>query len=377
MFWEPRPRPKRCATPQNMPNICKHVLDVCNMYKHDLFIHVNECDVAHSWFPTLFSVHLLQAWSANAAGGCANSSRRCHGKDQGRRFFWWIHLDFYVLWCGICAFFPTMPAIFWDILARGITLKPNFVWTILLSRWFREVSCRARLLTDQSWPHWAAQGGRRQRLKAWCFLCFLCLWHRHHPSIIFPSSSTIQSFTIQPFTNHCINDPLLIIYCMIPALAISFHSVVTSASSWQWLRRCFFFFGPLLERVNQVLEHWMKAFEMAPRWNRVQEQRQWHFWHLLFVGPFGLWVGSTWRKHSGKTICHNACRCKLDRPDFEKLNAIGGQKSLSVSIRVMVSDGFSWMMGIFCLTSSTKRFPQWCRHCKCHMSTYLWLPVFV
>lgn len=138
------------------------------------------------------------------------------------------------------------------IFSLGVSLlKPNLVWTILLSlrkivvsRWFREVSCRARLLTDQSWPHWAAQGGRRQRLKAWCFLCFLCLWHRHHPSIIFPSSSTIQSFTIQPFTNHCINDPLLIIYCIIPALAISFHSVVTSASSWQWLRRCFFLLPP-------------------------------------------------------------------------------------------------------------------------------------
>lgn len=97
MFWEPRPRPKRCATPQNMPNICKHVLDVCNMYKHDLFIHVNECDVAHSWFPTLFSVHLLQARSANAAGGCANSSRRCHARTKGEDFF-----DGFIWICTFC-----------------------------------------------------------------------------------------------------------------------------------------------------------------------------------------------------------------------------------------------------------------------------------
>lgn len=176
----------------------------------------------------------------------AGAMARTKGEDFFDGFIW------IYTFCGVgfALFSPRCQQYSGIFSLRGITitLKPNLVWTILLSlrkivvsRWFRKVSCRARLVTDQSWPHWAAQGGRRQRLKAWCFLCFLCLWHRHHPSIIFPSSSTIQSFTIQPFTNHCINDLFLIIYCIIPALAISFHSVVTSASSWQWLRRCFCF----------------------------------------------------------------------------------------------------------------------------------------
>lgn len=151
-------------------------------------------------------------------------------------------------------------------------------------------------VTPLDWPIMTslAPGGRRHRLKAWATRVSCVFWHRHHPSIIFPSSSHHHPPSNHSLFNHSPTIASMIpyssftfIYCIIPALAISFHSVVTSATSWQWLSRCFFFCS-LVERVNQVLEHWMKAFEMAPRWNRVQEQRQWHFWHLFLVGPFGF-----------------------------------------------------------------------------------------
>ena len=83
----------------------------------------------------------------------AGAMARTKGEDFFDGFIW----IFTFCGVGFALFSPRCQQYSGIFSLRGITLKPNFVRTILLSlrkivvsRWFREVSCRARLLTDQS-----------------------------------------------------------------------------------------------------------------------------------------------------------------------------------------------------------------------------------